>query len=56
MGETENNISVIDNLVLVSSCVLACYSKKTRPMLEKPGFQNTAVCENQGMQRKSSYH
>ena len=25
-----------------------CYSRRTHPTLEKPGFQNLAACENKG--------
>ena len=44
-------------LVLVSLFfVCLCYNKRTHPVLEKPGTQNTIACENQGKQRKWSDH
>ena len=48
MGETEDNISLVDHLVLVSLCVLL--------IVTKLGSQNIAGCENQGKQRRLSDH
>ena len=51
----EDNISLVDNLVLVYSCVLVIV-RKHNPMLKKLGVQNMAACENQGKQHESSDH
>ena len=52
MGETEDNISLVNHLVLVSLCVFVCHY----PTLEKPGAQNIAAFENQANQCKLTDH
>ena len=54
----EGNISPVDHLVLVSSCVLvSCYNRrKGYPRLEKPSTENITAFENQGKQCKLNDH
>ena len=55
MGETEDKISPVDHLVLVSLCVLVIIGTHY-PTLEKLGAQNITACENQCKQCELSDH